>query len=222
MLRPRKKLSKREIKEDPLVTAYVRVQKFFQRNSKYLNIGGLAVLAVIVIGVLMARSKKAAEEAAAGKLGIAEVYLAVEEFSAAMGELTEVIDTYPGTRSTGRAVFLLANAYFTTDDYAKAEQYFQMYLDDYADDEMFTASALAGVAACKESQGQYGEAAGLYEEAAMKHADIYAAPFYLKDAGRCYVKAGEIEKGKMAYRKILDEYAESSMKQEVEFLLKAL
>jgi TolA-binding protein len=187
-----------------------------------LNIGGLALLAVIVIGVLMARSKKAAEVAAAGKLGIAEVYLAVEEFSTAMGELSEVIDTYPGTRSTGRAVFLLANAYFTTNDYIKAEQYFQMYIDDYADDEMFTASGLAGVAACKESQGQYGEAARLYEEAARNHADNYTAPFFLKDAGRCYVQAGQIDKGKEMYSTILDEYTESSMKQEVEFLLKAL
>lgn len=222
MLRPRKKLSKREIKEDPLVTAYVRIQKFFQRNSRYLNIGGLVILAVIVIGVLMARSKKSAESAAAGKLGVAEVYLAVEEYSAAIGELSNIVDTYPGTKSTGRAVFFLANAYFKTEDYTNAELNFQMYIDDYADDAMITASSLAGVAACREYQGQFVEAARLYEKAVRNYADTFMAPFYLKDAGRCYVQAGENEKGKEMYRMIVEKYPESRLKQEAEFLQAAL
>ena len=222
MLRPRKKLSRREIKEDPLVTTYVRVQKFIQRHSKQLNIVGLIVVAAIVITVFMGRSKRSAETAAAGRLGIAEMYYWAQDYTRAVGELSNIVDTYSGTKSAGTAAFLTANAYYAQDDYANAEKYFRLYLDDYGHKKMFTASSLAGIAACRESQGAFLEAAQLYERAGTKIGNSSRSPFYLKDAGRCYVLAGEIDKGKAVYETIIDKYTDSSIKQEVEFLYESL
>ena len=222
MLRPRKKLSRREIKEDPLVTTYVRIQKFIQRHSKQLNVVGLILVAAIVITVFMGRSKRSAESAAAGRLGIAEMYYYIQDYTRAIGELSDIVDTYSGTKSAGTAAFLTANAYYSTGDYANAERYYQSYLDDYNHNKMFSASSLAGVAACRESQGLFLEAAQLYERAGTKYADSFRSPFHLKDAGRCYVLAGEIAKGKAVYKTIIDKYADSSIKQEVEFLFESL
>ena len=72
MLRPRKRISKREIKEDALVTYYIRVQKFIKQYSKQLNIAFLSFLFIIVVAVLMIRSKRNADITSHAQLGIGE------------------------------------------------------------------------------------------------------------------------------------------------------
>ncbi|MFX0211505.1 MAG: tol-pal system YbgF family protein [Candidatus Hodarchaeota archaeon] len=218
MLRPRKRISKREIKEDALVTAYFRVQKFIQRHTKQLNIGVTVVIIVIIAGVFIFRSKKKAELVAAGKLGIAEQFYYAAEYTKAIEDLTQIVNTYSGTKSAGTAAFLLANSYFQTGDYNNAQKYYEIYIDDYSDNELFSPSSLAGIAACLESNGQYGEAARLYEKAGKKYPDSFGAPMYLKDAGKCYVLAGDKNKGKEIYHYIIERYPQSSIRQEVSFL----
>ena len=148
MLRPRKRITKREIKEDTLVTVYVRVQRFIQHHSKQFNIGIFVLLAVAIIGVFMIRSKKKAEVVAAGKLGIAEQFYYASNYPRAIDELTKIADTYSGTNAAGTAVFFVANSYFATGDYNNAEKYYKIYLKDYSNSKLFTVSSLAGIAAC--------------------------------------------------------------------------
>lgn len=222
MLRPRKKLTRKEIKEDALVTAYVRIQKFIQKFGKQLNIGGFIVLAIIVIGIFMIRSKRSAEFTAMARLSIAEQFYFVSDHARATTELTEIVNTYSGTRAAGTAAFFLANTYFATNDYDNAEKYYQTYIDDYSNNKMFTASCFAGIAACRESMEQLPEAARFYENAAQKYPNSFKAPFYLKEAGRCYVLAEEFEKGKEIYKMIIEKYPDSSIKQEAEFLFESL
>ncbi len=222
MLRPSKKLTKREIKEDGLVTAYVRVQKFIQRYGKQLNIAGLIVLAVIVISVFMVRSKRSAELTAMGRLGVVEQSYFLNDYTKAIADLNIILETYSGTKAAGRATFFIANSYFETEDYENAEKYYQAYIDDYAHNKVFSASSLAGIAACRESTDQIKEAAQFYEDAGMKFSKSFNAPFYLKEAGRCYVQAQEFEKGKAIYKLIIEKYEASSIKQEAEFLFESL
>ena len=58
MLKARKKITKREIKEDPLVTFYVRTQKFLQKHSKPFYIGILAVIVIATFIMLDSRSRR--------------------------------------------------------------------------------------------------------------------------------------------------------------------
>jgi TolA-binding protein len=222
MLRPTKKITKREIKEDPLVTFYVRVQKFLQNYSKQLNIGFIALAAIIIIGVFVIRSKNRANVAASGRLGIAEQFYASMNYSRAIDEFNSIVTTYSGTKAAGRASFFLANAYFEQKDYENAENYYRLYLDDYGSNHMLYASSLAGIAACMESRNQFTEAASLYEKAAKKYSDSFQAPYYLKDAGRCYVNDGNSEEGKRVFEAIKNKYAESPIIQEINEILETL
>jgi len=222
MLRPRKRITKREIKEDALVTAYFRVQKFIRKYNRQLNIGFVIVVLIGVVSVLMVRSKKKAELAASGKLGIAEQFYYAPDYGRAIDELIQIVNTYSGTNAAGKAAFFLANVYFATEDYGNAERYYRMYLDDYSNSTLFSASSLAGIAACLESQNRYAEAARLYEKAGGKYPDFFEAPFFLKDAGRCYGMAGNREKSKEMYQYIIERYPESSLRHEVAFLSESL
>ena len=222
MLRPRKRISKREIKEDALVTFYVRVQKVVKQYSKQLNIGFFALLFVIVISVLMIRSKRNAEMTSSSKLGIAEQFYFSMNYQNAIDELLKIVEVYPGTKSAGMAVFYIANSYFELKEFDNAKTYYQNYLEGYKNNKMITASSLAGVAACLEQQSLFLESAGFYERASKKYAVGFKAPFYLKDAGRCYILAGQNEKGKEMAQFLIDKYPDSNLVNEMKFLVESL
>ena len=222
MLRPTRKITKREIKEDPLVTAYVKVQRFLRENSKILNVGFTILVIVLAVAILMGRSKKRAEVNAAGQLGMAEQFYYAEDYPKAIPELEQIINTFSGTRSAGKAVFFVANAYYKDGDYMNAQKYYRLYIDDYADTPLFTASSYAGVAACKEGENLYSEAASFYETAAIRFPDVFNAPYHLKNAARCFRLAGELEKAKEMYQTILDRYPQSPVQQEIASLIEAL
>ena len=222
MLKPRKKLTKREIKEDALVTAYYQAQKYFKKHQKIIQYTLLGLAAVIVISVLMIRSKKNAGHLAAEKMGIAEEYYYTGNIDKAVGMFNEVIETYPGSEASGHAVFLLADSYFTKKDYDQAEKYFRLFYDKYNKEGAFAASSLAGIAACLETKNEYAEAAGLYEKAGQKSEGSFEAPFFLEDAARCYLLAGEKDAGKRICQIILDRYSGSDQSRKCEFILPSL
>lgn len=222
MLRPTKRITKREIKEDPLVTKYFQVRQFIRDYGKQLNVIGLAIVAVVVIVVFMGRSKRTSELSASGRLGIAEQYYYAMDYTRAIDELSSIATTYAGTRAAGTATFFLANSYFATQDYASAEINYRLFIDDYSKNKLFLSSAYAGLAACKETQGQYIEAAGLYERASDVESDSYQAPFYLKEAGRCYMTGQNNEMAKSLYRRIVDEYPDSPVRLDAELLAETL
>ncbi len=222
MLRPRKRINRREIKEDTLVTVYVRVQRFIQNHSKQINIGIFVIAAIAIIGIFMIRSKKKAELTAAGELGIAEQFYYVSNYPRAIDELTKIADTYSGTNAAGSAIFFVANSYFATGDYDNAEKYYKIYLKNYSKNKLFSASSSAGVAACLDSKERYSDAARLYENDGKKYGDLFVAPFYLRDAGRCYTLAGNKEKAKEIYKYILEKYSGFNMRQQISFLLNSL
>jgi len=222
MLKPRKRITRKEIKEDPLVTRYLKIQKFYNKHSRIIQYGGIAILAILVIGILMTRSKRNAEITAASKLGVAENYYHAQEYSKAIDELIPIVETYPGTQSAGTSAFYVANAYYALKDYTNARKYYQICVDEYAQNELIGAASYAGVAACLETEDLFQEAAEYYEKAAKKYPKDFKAPFYLKDAGRCYIIAGNIEKGKELYQTIRNDYAESSVSEDVAYLLEVL
>jgi TolA-binding protein len=222
MLRPRKKVTKREIQEDALVTLYLKAQKFLRIHIQkvYIGIGALAVVAIVI--VFMGRSKKQAEIQASGKLGIAEQFFYGQDYQRAVPELQQIIDTYPGTRSAGTATFLLAKADFSTGNVGHALTLYRDYADHYKHDKIFSAAAYAGMGACYDQQGNYEAAAVNYEKAAKAHPKLFLAPFYYKDAARCYTIAGNTAKAVEIYQKIHTDYATSSVAQEASFYLESL
>jgi tetratricopeptide (TPR) repeat protein len=222
MLRPRKKISRREIKEDKLVTIYIKVQKFIKRYNRQINFTTMGLLVIIVIVFFVARSKKGAESTAEGKLALVEQFYYAKNYDQCMGEFENIIATYPGTRAAGITVFFMANIHYKQGNYNEAQRYYELYITDYSDIDIFTASSLVGIAACLENRNDFESAGEYYERAAKKYKDAFTTPFYLKNAARCYIMAAKPEKGKTIYQTILDQYPDFGLAREVEFLLKSM
>lgn len=222
MLRPRKKLIKKEIKEDTLVTAYFKVQKIFSKYSKQIQIGVIAVAVVAVLGFMMVRDKKKSEIKAVSELGLEEPFYYMGDYQRVIPKLTSIKDKFSGTPSAGTAVFFLANAYYATGNVDQAVKNYQIYVDDYGQNPLFAASSLAGLGACYETKKQYDKAAELYEKAGTKYKQLFSAPYYLKDAGRCYILANNKIKAKSVLQDLIKKYPNSNQLQEAELLAETL
>jgi TolA-binding protein len=222
MLRPRKKLAKKEIKEDALVTYYFRIQKLYTAYAKQIQIGVLIAAAAVVLAILMGNSKRSAERAAAGRLGLAEPAYFTGEYQRVIPDLTSIKDKFSGTRSAGTSVFYLGNAYFNTGNLEQAETYYRSYVDNYGHDQEFSASSLAGLAAVQEARGQYAKAAEWYEKAGRKYGKLFSAPFYLKEAGRCFAMADQKTKGKTVLQYLIKKYPDSPPAKDAETLMESL
>jgi len=222
MLKARKKITKREIKEDPLVTAYVRVQKFLNRHSKTINIGLLAVVVLVVIAVFDSKNKKESQLKAEREIIMAEQIYFSKDYERAIEALLPVSENYRGTVAAGRAVYYIANSYYEQNLYEDARRYYQQYVDEYGQIDYFKIASLAGIAACYENEAEYLKAAGEYKKAAQEAGGDYSQPFYMKDAARCYVQAGQLETGQALYQKILDQYPDNAVSDEIAFLLESM
>ncbi|MFO7892073.1 MAG: tetratricopeptide repeat protein [bacterium] len=222
MLKPRKRLTKREIKEDPLVTKYIQVKQFWLHHHKEFNIIFGVIAVVVIVGFLMMRSKKSAEIKANSKLVVPETYYHLNNYERSIPELKSIIEQYPGTHPAGMAVFFLANAYYNQRQYNEAINYFDIYLDDYSDDAIFISSSLSGKAACMENMENYGEAAELYFKAAKKFPHHYMSPYNVIHAVRCFKFAGMDDRGRELCEYAIDKYPDSPVKQKAEYFAKVL
>jgi TolA-binding protein len=218
MLRPTKKIHRKEIKEDALVTNYFRVRKLYDRYSRQINIGLIAVLAFMVVSILMTRSKHGAEVKAQEQLGLAEQAYYMNDYPRVIKDMEPILKGYPGTRAAGTAAFYIANAHFAQANIAEAEKYYKIVIDKYGQNPLFSASSLAGLAAIEDSRNQNEKAAQLYEKAGAKYPKLYAAPFYLKEAARCYLSAGKKTEARDLLDRIQKKYPESAVSEEVKWL----
>ena len=58
MLKPKKKISKRELKQDTLITTYMKVTTFYEQHKKQISIGVTALVVVIIALVIFFKNKR--------------------------------------------------------------------------------------------------------------------------------------------------------------------
>jgi len=219
MLKPRKRIPRREIKQDTLVTYAFKFTDFVNRHAKVVTTSAIGVAIVLIIGVICARSKRAAEQRASSALSRAIIAYNQEKYEDAIDILQSIINDCKGTLSAGVATFYLANAYFFTGDYDNARKYYSEYLDDYKDDEMLSSSSLAGIGACLEQKGRFKQAAEYYRRAADEYPEDFQAPQNYLNAGRCYLLAGAKDEAEKVLKKLIDKYPDSNSRKEAELYL---
>lgn len=221
MLRPKKKITKKEIKEDKLVTSYFEATTWYEANKKIVNgvLGGIVVLAIVIVAYM--NNVNANNLKANTELGKVISYYDQGKYDVAIsGNLQEnirglqsIVDDYGSTKSGELAKFYLANAYFAQANYDKALQYF---LSVSVSDEMITASALAGAASCYEAKNDYEKAASSFEKAAFQSTKDVNAAENMFHAARNYLTAGKKEKAAELFKKVKKEFPTSMVAREID------
>jgi TolA-binding protein len=219
MLTPKKKLTRREMKEDKLVTTWFKFNDYLTAHAREAAIAVGGVILVAGLFFLFNWLKTRDEQYAAAKFAQARAEYNKPNYTAAIPLLEKLVNDYGGTHSGGLGAIYLANAYMQTKDYANAEKFYQKYLDDADDDPILSVSAAYGLAATHEERGDYAKAAKLFEDAANKYGDSYRAPQLLICAARCFKQAGQAEGTRRALQKLLDKYPKSALAEEAKLLM---
>lgn len=214
MLEKRKRISKKQIKEDKLVTTYYKAQNFFFENQARILIGA-AVVALLVVAVILFMNKRSSDnKTAAGLLAkVIPLYEAGTYKDAIEGQkngnivgLKKIVDDYGSTENGEAAKIFLANAYSLTGNNDAALKTY----DDYSgSNPLFKAAALAGKAGCLEVKKEYEKAADLFKDAAKVSKINPANGEYLLKAGINFIKLGKKAEAKTVFEAIKKDYKNS-------------
>jgi len=221
VLAKKKKLSKKEIQEDKLVTTFYEAKSFYEGNRTMLfSVIGAVVVAIVAVlfytskvgennllastelsRVINSYNSGLYQQAIDGKAGTEEI------------GLLKIVNNYSGSEQGEVARIYLANAYFYTEQYDKALEAFEDYSGS---DILMVASAIAGQASCYEVKGEHSDAAKYYAKAANVSDYTPANPDYLLGAGINYIKTKNYNEAKVVLNKIKNDYGSSSASRQVD------
>lgn len=161
-MKPEKRMTKRQMKEDRLVSTTFMVTEYVQKNKTPFIIGAAALVAIFAVIMIVRWSGERKVAEAASILSRAEMSGGMGQVDQYIADLKLLADDYGGTDAGKIATLRLANSYFEKKEYDNAQRYFEKIMDRYSDDVMIAASAAAGKAACLEVRGNHSEAAKFF------------------------------------------------------------
>jgi tetratricopeptide (TPR) repeat protein len=221
MLKPQKKISKREIKEDTLVTKYFETRQWIDNNTKVLSYIGIGIVGLMIIGFLWTKSRSDSNEKATAMLAKITVYYDEGRYDLAINGVPQegtqglqaIVDEHGSTQAGEIARLYLANSYFALKNYDKA---LSAYDGISVSDKMITASAYAGMASCYEAKNDFSNAASYFEKAASKNMTNVQGPENLQRSAMNYAAAGKKEKAVDLLQTLKKEFPSSPYARDVE------
>jgi tetratricopeptide (TPR) repeat protein len=221
MLQKKKKLSKKEIKEDKLVNFYKTAVIFFEKyKNKIFLYAGILVVAAAAVYFYVNQKSESNEKAGLELSRIMSLYTQGSYLEAIEGKqgtniigLKKLVEEYSGSENGETAKIYLANCYAFLGNYDEAFKYY----DDYSGSiDYFEASSLAGQAGYYAAKEDYEKAANLYLQASKMSKLNSQNPDYLLNAGIYFLRAGEKEEAKILFDRIKEDYTTSLAYREVD------
>lgn len=210
MVKGRKRLTRKEIKEDEVAQFFLEASRYVQQHSrKFVGLVLLAMIALIIVTVAV-RQRRAAELEAQSWVARANLELKQGNVTSALQGYSGVAERYRGTWGHSDASFFAANANFAVGRYDSALVLFETYLNLKKRRAEFTVSCKQGIAQCLEQLGRYSEAAEGYLKVQREHPASPLAPDALFGAGRCYELAGDLPLAERTYSELIDLYPDSN------------
>jgi len=221
VLTKKKKISRKEIKEDKLVTTYYQAVGYFNENKSRIYIYTGIVVGVVALVFFYLNYKHQNNLKASAELGkVMDLYENGAYQEAIDGRaagnvkgLKAIVDEYGSTETGEIAKVYLANAY---NFLGKTEEAFEYYDDYSGDNKLFKASALAGEASYYASKGEFVKAANTYKEAAYTDKSNPMNPDYLLKAGINFLNADEKENASEVFETIKEEFKTTTAAREVD------
>ena len=130
MLKPQRKITKKEIKRDPFLETIDKIEYNFEQNKKtYLNIA-LGLIAVIISVNVLLNKQGQKDIDSNSALGIALVAFDNEDYENAKFQLDTILLDFSCTNSSNIANYYLGKISFENNELIKAESYLNEYLNN--------------------------------------------------------------------------------------------
>lgn len=221
MVKAKRSFSKKEIREDKLITSYYKTIDFYEGNKSVIQIVAAALLVIVVGAVIYGNSRLQANEEANTQLGrMMPVYDQGNYLEAIEGRpgtpmigLAAIVEEYGSTSYGEVAKIYLGNAYYFLGRYEEA---LAAYEDYSGDNDLMQSAAYAGIAAYYEAVNNAEEAADYYQRAAEVSSANALNPKYLINASVNLLEIGEKEEAKKLLESIKRDYKQTVYSREVD------
>lgn len=200
------KLTKRDLKEDKFATFMLTSKSRLQDSWQFVVIGiVIAVLFVVaLVYYLDAEDTKSAE--AGQKMSQAMLDYRGGNNQVAILTLNQLLEEYADNPVVDDATYMLGKINYSTRNYPEAIRYWELYLKNFPQDLLYRASALAGIGACYEDQGDYVQAAQQFSNAIDEFPDGPQVGDYAFNAMRNYLTTGDSEQALAFYERIREDF----------------
>ena len=131
MLKPQRKITRKEIKRDPFLETVDRLEYNFEQNKKtYINIALAITAGVFIINFLLNKQTQK-EFDSNSALGIALVAYDNTDYENAKFQFETILSDFSGTSSANVANYYLGKISYDNSDFNMSEIYLNDYLDSY-------------------------------------------------------------------------------------------
>ena len=223
MARTRRRISRREMKEDRFILWLYELSSDIDKHWKTLTAAVIVVVACVA-GWYYWTNMQTDDMVEAGRIyAPGQTAMQDNRYEDAIPIFERVVNDFGGTTLALEATIDLANACFQTGDFEKARTYYQAYLDQYEmQDAFYWKAARSGLAACDEAEEKYEDAANQYLALADEDPGSYLAPGFLLDAARCFSAAEQKDQARTLYDRVVDDYESTPYAREARIALTAL
>lgn len=218
MLKKHKKLTRKEMKKDPLLIFTAQAYDFIR--NEWIKIGSTVLTVVIVITLALVFVKGRRRDA----INAYDVALTAlnNDSPEALDLLKRVVDDYSGSSNAADALIKLGNSYYNKKDFDSSEKYFKKYIDTFSDNPIYVLNAYNGLGGIYEEKGEYRKAGEMYEQYIKKYSNsVFLSMMYL-NAGKAYFFEGNKIAARRNFKKIAENYIDSREKQEALYYLELL
>jgi len=203
------KMTKEELREDPILDGLMRFKAWVQQQSTLLTVI-LAILVVAGAGFQISRRVAArGEQAAAIVLLDGESQYQNGNPGEALTKFKQAYEQHKGAPSGKVALLRAGDMQLEMGNFSDAQTLYKNFLGTKPKDGLLRASGLRGLAGALDSAGQHEEAARQY----LLAAEAPESPLRADDlvsAANAFIDAGKYPDAEAAFRKVIENYPESA------------
>ena len=205
MLKPRRKIIKKELKKDPYIEFLAKAKNNVDKNRTLYMRWALGVVTVIVAVAFFSNNLQKSKDAAAESLGKAMVTLASGDVDNATLQFEFVADEYDNNESGNLAKYYLARSHFNDKDYLAASSYLNEIADASFKLTQFPLSIYKMLALIALEDGDQAAAVDHYEQALAKAEVTQQEQNIILDLADVLLTMGDFGRSLELVQKVLDE-----------------
>ena len=205
MLKPRRKIIKKELKKDPYLDFLSRAKDNVDENKKLYMRLVLGTVVIIVALLFFRNNLQNSKNAGAESLGKALVALASGDLDNAILQFEFIADEYDNNEAGTLAKYYLARAHFNDKDYLAAYSYLNQIADENFKLTQFPVSIYKMLGFISLEDGDQAAAVDYYEQALEKSKIVQQEQSITLELADVMLKMGDFGRSLELVQKVLDE-----------------
>ena len=199
----KKRLRKKDIKEDRLVTLALTTSNYVQEHFTRVVSGLVILVAAVGIILFTAHARRNTAKQAEAELAIAMDQFLLGDKQTASVSFQNVADRYSGHQAGEVSMYFLGECYHSLYQYTQAIEAYDRYLSKAGVDGWFSDAAVISKALCHEGLQQWAMATSVLEDLSKKmDPDDARYPDVLFRIGVFYQEAGDLDRALEFYRRV--------------------